>query len=264
MKNSISIVLLSLLMFVSLSCKRSDDEKGKITIKFNFVVDGQPLQRDTLMYVNAAQNQYMVTDLQMLVSKLYLVRSDGEKFTFNTSDYAHYIDITDNSTLTWEIDGLPSGVYNTIGFTFGLDSAMNVTGLFKNPPISDMFWPESLGGGYHYMKLNCKWKSVTSNNVLLPLNFHLGIGQVYNRSTAMDTLFVDNSFPMTFDVNYEISSDFDNVFEVSVNINNWFTSPFTFNFDDYIGVAIMQSQNVQTIAKANGHDVFLLQKNNKR
>ena len=40
-----------------------------------------------------------------------------------------------------------------------------------------MFWPEMLGGGYHYMKMNMIWSDTSALN---PFNMHLGIGQIYS------------------------------------------------------------------------------------
>ena len=257
------LFFLIIIVVFSVSCDKVKENSGKLILNFNFVVDGQPLKLDTLMYTNKAENNYLVSDLQMLVSRLYLLRSDGEEFIFNNPNFVHYIDFADKSTYSWKIEDMPSGVYNAIGFTFGLDSTINITGTFKNPPICDMMWPSNLGGGYHYLKLNCKWKSRYYEDVLLPFNFHLGIGQIYKRSSISDTLFVDNSLPLTFDVDYEIKSEYNNQFDITVNINHWFDTPCLIDFDEYIDVAIMQSQDVQAMAKENGKNVFSLRKNNE-
>ena len=35
--------------------------------------------------------------------------------------------------------------------------------MFVNPPEVNMMWPDVLGGGYHYLMLNGKWKTPENN-----------------------------------------------------------------------------------------------------
>ena len=144
-----SLILLALsLIFVA--CKNNEEStQCNINVNFSFNVNRDSLERDSMKYVNDAGNKYMVTDLQMIVSKLQLVHSDGTTQVFDKS--VHFVDLADTSTFTWTIEDVPIGIYNSIGFVFGLDSTMNVTGAYPDPPINEMIWPESLGGGYHYL-----------------------------------------------------------------------------------------------------------------
>ena len=97
-----------------------------------------------------------------------------------------------DETLEWKVyDHIPVGSYSGISFTFGIGEDKNHTLMYVNPPESLMFWPEFLGGGYHYMKLNGKW--LDSNQQVSPFNFHLGIGQIYD-STGAITGFIHNNF----------------------------------------------------------------------
>lgn len=257
MKRYFLFVLGCLVMLNFSSCKPEEESVGSITLNFKFDVDGEELLRDTLLYVNDAGNRYMVTDLQLIISKLSLTRSDGA--LYEISDAVHYIDFVDESTLCWHIDSIPNGVYNEIGFTFGLDTTMNISGAYPNPPISDMFWPEHLGGGYHFMKLNCKW---LYQNELLPLNFHLGVAEEQMPfATVRNKLFVNNSFTVTDSLAYEVSSQFVNAFDVSMNVNNWFGPENVIDFDVIKDVFIMESQAVQFQAKLNGKNVFTISKN---
>ena len=105
----------------------------------------------------------------------------------------HYVD-TDLPE-TWEyalLDKIPAGNYDSISFTFGISEEKNQSLMFVNPPESYMFWPELLGGGYHYMKLNGKWENLESN--ILPFNFHLGIGQIRDPETQEIIGFEQNYF----------------------------------------------------------------------
>ena len=257
-----------LLMFVLLSlavmsCKEHEDsEVGDVIVNFRFVADGSEIRVDTLAYFNSAGNHYSVADLKMLVSDFTVQKSTGETYTLEGEQGVHYVDIRDENTLSWHISDVPSGVYGKIGFTFGVDSALNKTGRFVNPPISNLLWPENIGGGYHYLMLNCRWHSELLD-VMLPLNFHLGNSIEYDLS-VLDTLIMDNSVPLLFDNDFEITPDFDNEFNVVVNVNNWFSGQYVIDFEKLLGVSIMESQALQMYAKANGANVFHLTKEVKR
>ena len=237
-----------------------DDDISKITLKFEFYVDNAKLQQNDISlttFRNAAGNLYQIEDIQMIISKIKLIRSDQSEVIFNNDDFVHYIDFEDTTTLSWtRPKSYEEGVYKSIGFTFGLDEEMNTSGRFNNPPISDMFWPETLGGGYHYMKLNCKWNYVESLKELTPLNFHLGRYPIYAASFNDPIDFVDNYFAVNFPISFDVKEDEDKIFIVKVDINQWFAEPNVINFDDYVGVAIMQNQAIQTLAQQNGPSVF--------
>ena len=68
-----------------------------------------------------------------------------------------------------------------------------------------MMWPDILGGGYHYMMINGKWKN--ENNVTDNFAFHLGIGQLY-KSNVIDVdsiyAFVQNYFYVKLQVHERI------------------------------------------------------------
>jgi hypothetical protein len=69
--------------------------------------------------------------------------------------------------------------------------------MYVNPPEVNMFWPEVLGGGYHYLMINGKW--IDNNNQSKIYNFHLGRGQLYKGNVInVDSIygFVDNSFAL--------------------------------------------------------------------
>ena len=251
MKRNTLILLALSLIFVA--CRSNEEStQCNINVNFSFNVNRDSLERDSMKYVNDAGNKYMVTDLQMIVSKLQMEHSDGTVQVFDKS--VHFVDLADTSTFTWTIEDVPIGIYNSIGFVFGLDSTMNVTGAYPDPPINEMIWPESLGGGYHYMKLNCKW---LADNELLPLNFHLGPEKMIDGS---DTTVLDNSFIVTRTSDFEISSKFDNVFEVNVDVNRWFGPTCIIDFEKTKGVWIMESHEIQEMARENGPNVFSMNK----
>jgi hypothetical protein len=232
---------------------------------FNEKVDGELLQTDTLKYVNEAGNPYLVSEVQYFISKFTLYFDNGESYTVKDNMGIHYIDSDISETKYWEIpEDIPSGHVDSIVFVFGLDESDNQSNIFPNPPESNMFWPEQLGGGYHYMKLNGKYEPNTGPLPMFPIpfNFHLGIGQIYD-TTGQVTGFVQNYFKVSFPL-VMMSSLFVEVkpgqtteLILTMNIESWFATPNTWDFNT-MGGMMMQNQAALEAACENGRDVFSL------
>jgi hypothetical protein len=130
--------------------------------------------------------------------------------------------------------------------------------LFVNPPERDMFWPDNIGGGYHYMKLNGKW--LADDETIKPFNFHLGIGQIYSgggMNTDSITGFVQNYFEVELlNSSFTINAGDTLYFEIRMNVENWFQHPNIWDHN-YWGGMIMQNQEAMHQACENGkEDVF--------
>ena len=173
--------LLVLLIPLLVCCKKTNQDDhsgdvGHIAFLFRHTIDGIPLQKDTMMYVNAAGNPYEINQLMYFISDVTLYKSDGTKKIIDEWKDINYVDIDIPSTLKWDVfDDIPAGNYDSISFIFGITAEKNTSFMFVNPPEVNMMWPDVLGGGYHYMMINGKWENL--QNQIEPFNFHLGIGQ---------------------------------------------------------------------------------------
>ena len=159
-------------------------------------------------------------------------------------------------------DKIPAGEYDSITFIFGLSEEKNKSNLFVNPPEAIMGWPQVLGGGYHYMMMNGKWKDTAGS--MMPFNFHLGIGQLYHGSTSnVDSIyaFVQNCFTVHLPGSAFTLGDRDTVtFRLVMNMEEWFEGPHIYDHN-FWGGAIMQNQEAMNMAKENGWNVFSITKN---
>lgn len=259
MKKLLFFIAATAILFFFNACKEEESSTGKISITFEELDDNYPLVTDSVKYVNAAGNEYLVTEVQYFISNLKLYYQDGSTHIILQDDGIHYRDSDIPETAKWIInDDVPEGVIDSITFTFGLDEETNKTGLFPNPPESNMFWPEEIGGGYHYMKLNGKW--LDRNAMINPFNFHLGIGQTYDTTGAI-TGFVQNYFKVNIylavyssfiiKVNPGQTTDL----SLAMNIESWFETPHTWDFNNMHGM-MMQNQEQLKMACENGYDVF--------
>ena len=238
MKKAWLIILLSLLVA---SCAKKE-ENGFVDICVDYSVNNEPLITDTLCYHNEAENEFLITEIQWFVSKWELQDEQGR---WITSDKIFYIDTNTPESQTLRIDSIPIGKYEKVRFTFGLDEIDNLSGRFSDPPESNMFWPEQLGGGYHYMKLNGKF--VNEAGQLVPLNIHLG--RLHEE---------DNHFTVQLPIDFSITENTENQLHLTMIIDNWFRSPNLYDFDEW-GSAIMENPTAQRILKENGNDVFKIQ-----
>lgn len=250
MKQILGMMMLCLALFCG--CRPSSDT-GMIEINVDYAVNGEAMEEDTLKYVNAAGNHFMVTEVQWFISHLEFQNRDGVWVSFNsredTGDNAvHYFDTDLPETHHLQLEDVPQGHYKALRFTFGLNEADNISGRFPNTPESNMFWPEPLGGGYHYMKLNGRWRN--ANDELVPFNVHLGIGQ-----NSELTEFYPNYFNVSIPIDLNVKPDSKATLRLTMVIDNWFQSPNNYDFNDY-GGSIMQNQEAQQVLKENGHDVF--------
>lgn len=117
-----------------------------------------------------------------------------------------------------------------------------------------MFWPQYLGGGYHYLKLNGKW--LDTNNFERPYNFHLGIGQVYDQQTGAITGFIQNYFQVDVPASsFEMLNEGEVTINLVMHVDRWFNNPHTYDHNEW-GGDIMQKQEAMKLGCENGHDVF--------
>ena len=232
-------------VFMLVSCKKPASY-GELRVNIGYSVNGKPLITDSLCYQNEAGNEFMITEIQWFISKMELQTEQGEWVELEPRVF--YIDTNIPESQTINITSIPVGTYKALRFVFGLDEEYNYTGLFSDPPESEMFWPDVLGGGYHYMKLNGKY--VNEEGLLAPLAIHLGIGQNADHSE-----FYQNHFAVELPIDFTIAENADNQFDLTMVIDNWFRNPNLYDFNEF-GSAIMQNQTAQQLLKENGKDVF--------
>ena len=236
MKNLLSVFFTALIL---ISCG-SDQEINdtKIFLNFSHNADGNPISMDDLSRINLAGENYNVLTLKYLISDIKLI--SNEKDHEKIIEDVHFVDLSDPSTMFIESDIIENGSY-TLQFRFGLDATTNITNSFVNETFhTSMTWPEMMGGGYHYMKLE---GSYTNDSTF------------YNTHTG-PTMGMDHSFLCSFDVPININNSTNNLeYAIEMNINNWY-GPEVVNLEP----AIMMNMPTQMNLMMNGMmGVFNLQ-----
>ena len=245
----------SLLIFFLFSCKEEPivDHQASLSIQFEHKVDNLPIILDTQYYYNEVGNKYRINEVKYFISALHFYKSDGTNVKILQDDGIHYVDMDYPSTLSWNISQrIPEGQYDSLGFIFGLNEVDNYSYRFVNPPQSNMSWPQLLGGGYHYMMINGWFEK--EDTLSVPLNIHLGRGQIYQGSTtAVDSIvgFVDNHFSVTLPKSFFVQPNQSLSLTLTMHIENWFKEPYSYDFN-YWGSHIMQKQAAMEMLKKNG------------
>ena len=246
-----------LLMLFSCNDKIDNSKQSRLKFVFEHHVDNSPIILNTQRYINAAGNSYILQEIKYFISSICLYRNDGAKTIITQNDGIHYVDVSLDNTLIYDIfQNITEGVYDSISFIFGLDEMNNQSYRFRNPPESNMAWSQVLGGGYHYLMLN-GW-FYRGDTTAIPLNIHLGRGQIYQGAT-MDTDsiigFVDNYFHVNLPKTFLIRDNETTTINIVMDINKWFDEPFIYDFNTY-GSHIMQNQTAMQAIKSNGYNVF--------
>ena len=240
---------------------QKNDPEPKITLNFTHTVDGIPLVIGTgcgdggeclpghpccngeecLPYTNSAGQQYNVQTLNYIISDIKLHNTDGGSVLVKD---IHFIDASDISTLSLdiEIDFTDDITYNNISFTMGLENSMNINNEYLNEDWhSTMVWPEMMGGGYHYMKLEGAYKTDSTF-----YNTHTGALETVDAPER-----IDHSFSKYVNI---LSIEAASNININMEINNWFQNPNTFTLTND---GIMGDATKQAILQANGQeDVF--------
>ncbi len=248
------------LLMVTTGCKPDDpvitDPAGKLVFKFLHHCDGNPLVCDTTIYINEAGNHYQVNEIQYFITDVTLHKSDGGKVVLNKEIDIYYVDTDLPGTWEWQVaDPVPVGTYTGVSFTFGIPAAKNQSFMYVNPPEANMVWPEVLGGGYHYLKLNGKY----IDSVMVAFNFHLGIGQIYppnSHNTDSILGFVHNDFEVNIpNSGFTVAKDQVISFDIIMNIEEWFKDPHTWDHNVW-GNYTMENQDAMKTIQENGYNVF--------
>lgn len=256
--------LLIAIIFIFAGCKKDDPapplppDFGGISIQFKHVFNGIPLILDTLTWTDSFNNTFEINELQYFISDIRLHLHGGGTYQVATNDGIHYVDARIPSSHQWlPVDQIPAAAYDSTSFTFGLNAVKNLSNRFPDPPERDMFWPEILGGGYHYMKLNTKWKNDTVPE-LRPFMMHLGIGQIYDPNKPDSIIdFVQNFFFVKLDNSaFTIKAGKQKTLVITMRLDRWFYGPPTVFNLAALPQGIMQNQPLMHQVCLNGRGVF--------
>ena len=240
MKNISKLTLLFSSLILLTACPPKEVmQADHINLHFSYQIDSLPLIKDSLLYTNESGQLYSIKNLHYLISDVKLTDENGNTLQELVSE--HFVSSDDESTYNLYLpEILYTGEYANIEFTLGLNSTRNINNLLVNETYhTQMFWPDLMGGGYHYMKLEGAF-----NNDSSFYNIHTGasMGNDYSitKSFSVNLSSIENG--VIHDIN------------IIMKINNWFSNPniITLSTD-----GIMGNMQQQMELQQNGtEDVF--------
>lgn len=261
MKKSFALLLLFMVTFIACTEDEDDNtnietpiEKVQATLNFSHNWDGVAVTGEDMEstdYVTANGEDVTIGPrFRYLISDVTFTNASGESIVV---DGYNLVNVGDDLNLSYTPDAqIPVGEYN-VSFTYGFKTEKNLDGEYQDLNSASFGVPPMLGGGYHYMQLDGKYRvagSPTSD------------GFNYHNIRAVDPDMTNGpSFPdqPTF-INVDLGSisiTANTAIEVKMNVAEWFKGPNLWDLTVYNQV-LMPKSNVQKMMNENGQNVFSL------
>ena len=210
-----------------------------INFKIQYHVDATAIIRDSVMYINAAGNQYGIHNLMYYLSEIKLTKADG---TTHLLKNVHYADCFNPLTNQFGFANVPQGIYTGISFNIGIDSVHNHHQVMTNTMENlNMEWPELMGGGYHFLKLEGSFIDAGTN---YGYAMHVGTNPCL--------------VPVTLLKNFIVTADSKIQLTLNMNVNEWFRSPYDYDFNSD-GNYCMGNMPLMMKLTENGYNAFSFQ-----
>ena len=241
------ILLAFSIVFFLVSCEKKDCctiiEPVSVTLQFNHHWDGVPLNAsdfNAFQFTNLNGELIQIEKLRYLVSNI----SIGSQ----VKNY-QLINIGENSGFQIIFEDVPQGS-TFIKFTFGFSDADNVDGIYQDLNSVSFSVPPMLGGGYHFMQFDGKFKDTNNQDA----NFNYHVIRAVNNTNPNNLEFFDTSFEVALGT---FNLENNTTIEVEVNLAEWFKNPYTWNLNQ-LNTVLMPNFEAQKQMSANGKSVFSL------
>lgn len=236
MNRSLLILMLLVATVYTTGCKKDKTTPfGKLVLKLEHKVDNAPLVWDSTMYTNEAGNRYGIERVQYYLSDFHFYSNRQPAYAI---DSVFFVDAREAGKTTFTFPDCPTGYIDSVTFLIGVAPEHNISN--KLPATADniaMGWPDMMGGGYHFLKLEGHCEDGAQVR-----GFAAHIGKQGFQVHA-GTRF-----------NAHVNSDKPGEIIMTMNINEWFRGPYTYNLLN--GGYSMGNEQLMGLLKENGADVF--------
>ncbi len=223
---------------------------ANVALQFEHNVNGLELFFDSLNYLNGDQFTGQVFDIDRLkyfISEVRLLQSNGTTFLARRP---HIIDASvqgDAGQLS--LSGIPPGRYDRVVVAVGIPDDLNVAGSLTDPIFDDMVLPDSLGGGYYYMR--CEGQFRAANDVDDPLtNYFL------NTCRLQTTSYVVQDTLRFAEITIEDGDRW--VIDLSMDVVEWLKNPNPYNFPPAGQENSVYTDATQALLQQNGRTTYLV------
>jgi hypothetical protein len=226
------------------------EEHAESHLTFNFThnFDGIPVTAanfNQFNFVTANGDTISITKLRYLISNIRLYTNSGDSVVL---DGYQLMDVTNNTGLTYSPGEVEWGAYSAIGFDFGFDTVNNA-GNYVDLNSASWNVPAMMGGGYHCMQFEGKYK--LNGNDSTYAYHHIALTRPNMLSNfEQNNISVKLLGGVAFNQHY-VSLN------VQMNIAEWFKNPTTWDLNAF-HTALMPNYVAQKMMQANGYNVFSL------
>ena len=249
-RTQFSILIICFLIGLA-SCKEEPmQEKYGVSIQLSETAGSELLIPNDIRYTNLFGNEFSITRLQYIISGIELQHSNGSIYKI---DGYQFRDITDPASQLFIADiEVPSGDYSGITLVFGLDEETNLDGAYSDVNLLNWNWPEMLGGGYHFMKMEGKFVNEQSEEIGFAT--HMGTArEIVNN----ESVFYPNYIDIT--INSAFTIDAISTIELEMDILKWYEGPNLWDLNTW-GSGIMPNYDAQVALGQNGADAFSIKR----
>ena len=239
--------------FAFVACDNDDETtplpvvNTSVAFVFTQNFDDQNIQNadyETTEYTNANGEVLTLSKLVYLISDITFTNAVGD--VFDAGDY-NLIDARtgENTVFTPNIE-IPEGDY-TVSFTYGFDDEDNIDLAYPDLNSSDGSWsvPGTLGGGYHFMRMEGEYTNNMSD--LVSFQYHNVRANTQNPPVTTDTsIEVDLG---------QVSIVEGTSIEVKMNVAEWFKNPNQWDLNVLFTI-LMPNFDAQIMMNENGQNVF--------
>ena len=236
------------IIFCLAACKDDTEccinpEPVTVNLQFTHNWDSAPItvaSFNQFNYTTENGENVSIERLRYIVSQITLGDSNN--------DY-QLIDIGKNTGLEITFDAVPQGTHQ-LNFRFGFSDADNLDGIYQDLNSVSFNVPGMLGGGYHFMQFDGKYKD--SNNQDANFNYHAI--RAADSSDPNNLVLEDTSFLVDFGT-VEITKN--TTVEIKMNVAEWFKNPNTWDLN-VLNTVLMPNFEAQKLMNQNGRSVFSL------
>jgi len=240
---AITVVAIVVALMCMPSCKKESIDPTYSKAKFTFQMNSADAKIiwDSLNYTNQAGNKYSVSTANFYISGI-VMKSATKTYS---SKKVFYLDPKVASKSYFSLDSIPPSDYTEISMYIGLDKNTNKSNsLTATTDNMNMAWPDMMGGGYHFLKLEGNYKD--SLNVTKGYAIHLG--KNHNLVTVKITQNMKQKY-------------WDHAYTVKFNVNEVFANPYKYDLNWEKNYTMSDSVAMLRI-KNNMSDVFTLVQDN--
>ena len=234
-------ILLFLSVLIFSSCNE-EQERVMVTLKFTHNWDGVSITNqdfNSFKFTNENGELISIERLRYVISNITLIGYRGHTL----------VDVGENSGNNITIQDLPIGIYS-LKFRFGFSNFDNIDGAYPNLNSVNFNVPEMLGGGYHYMQFDGKYKDANNSNA----NFNYHAIRAVDRTNPDNIILDDTSFVVDLGT-IEITNTAER--EIKMIIAEWFKNPNTWDLNQ-LNTLLMPNFSAQQMISQNGKSVFSL------